>query len=166
DELLRHAAVRDDEEDVLALRRELVGHLGVAAAVALLAPVPGVREEAVGLEAREGAFEGALAAPLVALGDFAAGELRVVELQADLAAEAQVELARGEPARALVRLGDVAPDALDGAGQQALEPHGAGLDGGDGTGHFFLLGGWGWEGLRAFSIASSARNAASRASRR
>src|SRR3954469_13666793 len=95
-----------------------------------------------------------------------AGELRVVELEGHLGADARLELAGAEPLRPLVRLADVGPDALDGAGQQALELHGAGLDHGDGTVHLLLLFFGDGDGLRAFSIASSVRSAASRLSRR
>src|SRR5262249_50301851 len=76
------------------------------------------------------------------------------------------ELAGGEPLGALLALDDVGPHPLDGTGEEALHPDGVLADeaGVEGLGlHFgFLLD----EVLRAFSIASSARSAASRASRR
>src|SRR5438067_1408254 len=62
-----------------------------------------------------------------------AREVVVVELERDLSADAQIELTRGEPFRALVGLGDIGPHALNRAGQQALELDGAGLDHGDGS---------------------------------
>src|SRR5258708_32615643 len=107
------AAMDDHQQHVLAARRELVDHLGVAAV-----PLPGVREQPHRLEARDDTFEAAL--PL-ALALLRARELVVVELQADAPADAQLELARRQPCGPLIGLGDVRPDALDGTGQQAFD---------------------------------------------
>src|SRR5258707_13112579 len=91
-------------------------------------------------------------------------------MQFDLAADAQIELARGEPGGALLGFGEVGPDALDGPGQQALEANGGRLDQGALFGHGLLLGlrflGDLREEMRAASTASSARSAASSLSRR
>src|SRR6185436_4429067 len=64
---------------------------------------------------------------------------------------------------ALFRFGKVGPDALDGPGQQALEADGGGREGGGAcvVVHGFLL-----DLDVAFSLASSARSAASSLSRR
>src|SRR5258706_12048944 len=129
----REAPVHDGEQDVLAARRELVGDLGVAA------HVPGVGEHAHRLEAGDLAFEFTLALfPVLRRHVLVVRQAGVVELQADRATEAQVELAGGEPLGALVGLGEVGPDALNGARQQALHLHGAGYDHGYGI-HFDLL---------------------------
>src|SRR5258708_465020 len=155
--------MHDGEQHVLAAWRELVGDLSVAA------HVPGVGEHAPRLEA--GALALDLAFPLFLVlrrRVRVVRQLGVVELEADRAAEAQVELAGGEPFGALVGLGQVGPDALDGAGQQALHFHGAGLDESCGGVLFgssavhlpFLF----KEDLEAFLMASSARRAASSSS--
>src|SRR5438067_4043079 len=162
---LRHATVDDDEQHVLAAGCQLVRNLGIAAV-----PGPGVREQAHGLEARDDAVELARLAVLVFFRrGLLAGEFRIIELEADLASDTQVELAGAEPFRALVGLGDVSPHALDRSGQQALELDGAGLDHGDGSVHLrflFVVRLADWEDLAATAIASSARSAASRWSRR
>src|SRR6185436_4925034 len=161
-------AVNDHEKHIFALRRELVRHLGLGTV-----PDPRVGEGVHGLQASDDALGDVpladLALPVLLGCGLLAREARVVELEAALAADAQVELARGEPFRALVGLGDVGPDPLERPGQEALEAHGAGLDEGDGWLHGFLLRlGWGGveDSFRAASIASSARRAASRESRR
>src|SRR5262249_14925870 len=89
----------------------------------------------------------------------------VVELQLDLAAEAQVEIARGEPGGALLRVGEGGPDALPGPREQALGAGGGGLEEGGELFHFLFLG-LGCAVDFAFSMASSARSAASSRSRR
>src|SRR5882672_168664 len=153
--------VMDGEEHVLALWRELIGHLRFPAL-----PAPGVRQQAQGFEARDRARGGVLARAHGAGGRGFVGETLVVEMQLDAAAHAQLELARGEPGGALLRFGEVGPDALDGPGQQALEADGGGFDQGGAFGHGLLLGLGFREDLRAASMASSARSAASSLSRR
>src|SRR5690606_29340547 len=112
-------------------------------------------------EAGDDALEFVLRLVLEALGRvLVAGEAVVVERQPHLAAGAQVPFAAGEPPRALVRFGHVGPDALDGAGEEALEPDGAGLDEGDGTGHLRFLLRVGVDEAFALAMASSARSAA------
>src|SRR5258708_13964274 len=155
--------MHDGEQHVLAAWRELVGDLSVAA------HVPGVGEHAHRLEAGALALDLALPLFLVLRRRVrVVGQLGVAEVEAERAAEAQVELAGGEPFGALVGLGQVGPDALDGAGQQALHFHGAGLDESCGGVLFgssavhlpFLF----KEDLEAFLMASSARRAASSSS--
>src|SRR5258708_8217909 len=155
--------MHDGEQHVLAAWRELVGDLSVAA------HVPGVGEHAPRLEAGDLALE--LAFPLFFVlrrRVRVVRQLGVVELEAERRAGAEVELAGGEPVGLLVGLGQVGPDALDGAGQQALHFHGAGLDESCGGVLFgcsavhlrFLF----KEDLEAFLMASSARRAASSSS--
>ena len=52
------------------------------------------------------------------------GQFGVAEQQFDRFAHAQRHVARREPLPALVRFGEVGPDAFDRAGQGALDAHG------------------------------------------
>ena len=94
--------VLDGEQHVLALRGEFIGHLRFSAV-----PAPRMSQHAQGLEPRDLAVGGVLArAPRPGRRSLVRERL-IVEMQFDLAADTQVELARGEPGRALLGFGEV-----------------------------------------------------------
>src|SRR6478735_9851425 len=56
------------------------------------------------------------------------GQLGMIESQRRTPADAQIHVARGKPFSALLRLGEIGPDAFDRAGQQELEANGLPID--------------------------------------
>src|SRR3546814_65604 len=133
-------AMDDSEQHLVAARFEVDGHVAVA--------VPGEGEAARRIAFDDAALHALLVGEAIRMLARRIGELVVAPDQFERrAGPGLYVIAAGQPLAAQPGVGEVLPDALDGAGQHALQAHGVGVaedgvvgfGGGDGCVHFFFF---------------------------